>query len=139
MTLNLHSLSLCFMIFYLKNQFEQLSAVDSVDSKLNTVVNLTVLYGRLNEDAVAVYIKMGCICWSGFQLKYKYSTLVVNTKYNIYVNWLRKGKSSEVWFRFQAQRLNSVLKFGNKSNCYIIHLVNPLGFTEVGYTILIHR
>lgn len=53
---------------------------------------------------MAVYFKMGCICWSELQLKYKYSTLVINTKFSIYVNWLTKGKSSEVWFTFQAQR-----------------------------------
>lgn len=44
------------MIFYKKNQFEVLSAVDATESILNTVVNLTVLYGTLNEDAIAVYL-----------------------------------------------------------------------------------
>lgn len=34
-------------------------------------------------------------------------------KDNIYANLPTKGKSSEVWFAFQAEGLNLVLQFGN--------------------------
>lgn len=57
-----------------KSHCEALSVVDTVESKLNMAVNLTKnmavnCFIWKIEDQIT--FKMGCICWSELQLKYK--------------------------------------------------------------------